>query len=104
LARNLFFLKATAPAQSPDLNPIEMVWADLKHYVSSKMCTNLMEIQTSIGEYKASLTPQKCSAFIQHLRKVRLLFDEIIIHLAIPSVSLKLNIVFCIIAIRSCRM
>ena len=28
--------KCETPAQSPDLNPIEMVWADLKAFVGSK--------------------------------------------------------------------
>ena len=59
-----------APAQSPDLNPIEMVWADMKNYIASKLCKNLDDIKVAIGEYRITLSPEKCSRFIGHLKKV----------------------------------
>ena len=62
--------KVKSPAQSPDLNPIEILWADLKRYIRSKMCSSLTEIIQSIDEYKQTLTIKKCASFISHLKKV----------------------------------
>ena len=63
-------LWAKAPAQSPDLNPSELVWADMKKFVSTKLCKNLDEVQLAIDEYRFGLTPQKCQKCISHLQKV----------------------------------
>ena len=41
----LFKKKCESPAQSPDLNPIEMVWADMKAFVASRFCRNLHEVK-----------------------------------------------------------
>ena len=35
---NGFIKKIKAPALSSDLDPIEMVWSDLKSYVRKKIC------------------------------------------------------------------
>ncbi len=66
----LFTIKCESPAQSPDLNPIEMVWADMKAFVASRFCRNLDEVKDSIFDYKKTLTPEKCERFINHLKKV----------------------------------
>ena len=47
---------AKAPAQSPDLNLTELVWADIKKFVSTKLCNNLEEAQLAIDEYRSGLT------------------------------------------------
>ena len=62
--------KCESPAQSPDLNPIEIIWADLKAYVRSKCCRTTYELNNAIAEYKKTLTPEKCGRFISHLKKV----------------------------------
>ena len=71
-----FFLiiKIKAPAQSPDLNPIEYVWADLKSYVRKTKCSSLLEISRAIAEYRKTLTPRKCATFIESLKKVLEIF------------------------------
>ena len=63
-------IKGESPANSPDLNPIELMFGDLKLYVAEKMCTNL-EVRSAIGSYRKTLTPEKCASFISHLYQVR---------------------------------
>jgi len=50
------------PAQSPDLNPIEHLWATLKHhlnrYESAPM--GILELWERIEECWASITPEEC--------------------------------------------
>lgn len=60
------------PAESPDLNPIEMLWHELKHhlrkYVKPKNKDELIHgIQTF---WTTKVTPEKCSKYIGHLQKV----------------------------------
>ena len=62
--------KIKSPASSPDLNPIEMLWADLKRYVRSKQCKNEREIIAAVFEFHRALTPEKCSKYIKKLIKV----------------------------------
>ena len=47
-----------------------MVWADMKAFVESRFCRNIIEVKEAIFEYKMTLTPEKCSKFIEHLRLV----------------------------------
>ena len=53
---NNSFLGAKSPAQLPDLNLSELVWADMKKFVSTKLCNNLEEVQLAIDEYRSGLT------------------------------------------------
>jgi transposase len=59
-----------APAKSPDLNPIEMVWNDLKTFVRSKGCISLGEMVTCIKEFEKALTPEKCQRYINKIHDV----------------------------------
>ena len=36
----IYNVQVKSPPKSPDLNPIEWVWADLKRFVRKKFCTN----------------------------------------------------------------
>jgi hypothetical protein len=49
-----------------------MVWADMKFYIASKMCSTLDEVKQAIKEYHKALTPEKCQSFIFHLQEVTL--------------------------------
>lgn len=41
-----------SPPNSPDLNPIEWVWSDLKNYVRSKVCKTESELVNAIFEFQ----------------------------------------------------
>ncbi len=59
-----------APPQSPDLNPVEMLWSELKRYVDQKFCKSYEEVLSSIEEFRLTVTPSKCRRYIKHLKKV----------------------------------
>jgi transposase len=49
------------------MNPIELVWGDMKLYVRNKMCKNDQEVWRAIEEYRKTITPEKCQRFISRL-------------------------------------
>lgn len=59
------------PAASPDLNPIELIWHSLKDYLRIEYKPrNLTQLKAGIKAFWATLTPEYCSKFIGHLKKV----------------------------------
>ena len=59
------------PAESPDLNPIENVWASLKYYLRyNYKPTNMATLESGIKEFWKMMTPELCSRYIAHLHKV----------------------------------
>jgi len=59
------------PPESPDLNPIELVWGSMKQYLRKfYKPRNLDELKAGIQQFWNSLTPQVCQRYISHLRKV----------------------------------
>jgi transposase len=67
------------PPYSPDINIIELVWADLKRYIRKKLCETEEQLVYRIHKYfKYKLTVKKCRNFINHLTKV-LKFIELLI-------------------------
>ena len=56
--------------QSPDLNPIEWVWADWKRYVRKQLCSSEKKLVTAVIQFWGKVTHMYCSNFIDHLRKV----------------------------------
>src|SRR6266699_4278887 len=55
----LFFL----PPYSPDLNPIEQVFAKLKHLLRRAAARNLDTVCAAIGQLLDSFTPQECANY-----------------------------------------
>lgn len=59
------------PAESPDLNPIENLWHELKEYIRREVkptCKN--ELVEGIIKFWTTVTPEKCRKYIGHLHKV----------------------------------
>ena len=56
------------PPESPDLNPIELVWGSMKQFLRSRYKPrNLDELKSGIEEFWLTLTLQVCRKYIQHL-------------------------------------
>ena len=55
----LFFL----PKYSPDLNPIEQVFAKLKHLLRKAAARTVQTVCAAIGELLGSFTSQECAAY-----------------------------------------
>ena len=69
-------MKKRSPAQSPDLNPIEWVWSDLKQYVRKQYCSNQEELITAIHRFQQKLTPGYCQKYIKKLKEVENLTES----------------------------
>ena len=54
------------PPYSPDLNPIEQVFAKLKALLRSAACRTLDALWTRIGSVLTRFTAQECAAYIAH--------------------------------------
>lgn len=59
---NLLYL----PAYSPDLNPIEMLFAQLKAYLRKAKARSVETLWTIIGHFIDTVTPQQCANYIAH--------------------------------------
>ena len=58
----LFFL----PKYSPDLNPIEQVFAKLKHLLRKAAARTVEAVCAAIGEVLAAFTPQECANYFRN--------------------------------------
>ena len=59
------------PPESPDLNPIENVWGSLKQYLKNVYKPKILEeLKSGIQQFWQTLTPERCTHYINHLRKV----------------------------------
>ena len=57
------------PAQSPDINVIELLWSDLKRFVRSRNTRTVNQIVESVRLFERSLTADKCQKYIRHCNK-----------------------------------
>ena len=53
------------PSQSPDLNPIEHFWADLKMLARAKRPTNLTQLHDLCQEEWAKIHPTYCGKLVE---------------------------------------
>jgi len=60
-----------SPPRSHDLNPIELVWTDLIQVVAKRLPKTIGQVVVAVKEYWKTLTPEKCSEFIDKLVDVR---------------------------------
>ena len=59
------------PAESPDLNPIENLWHELKEYIRRETKpTTKAELIQGILEFWETVDIEKCNRYINHLKKV----------------------------------
>ena len=59
------------PPESPDMNPIENIWHELKHHLRNvKKPRTAVELESAIKEFWLTVTPEKCRKYISHLTKV----------------------------------
>ncbi|VDI13778.1 Hypothetical predicted protein [Mytilus galloprovincialis] len=59
------------PSESPDLNPIEMVWNMLKRRLAKKDLKTKEDLETALEDFwTTDLTVECCNRFIDHLYKV----------------------------------
>lgn len=57
---------------SADINPIECVWAELKHYIARKVksLTKADLVRGIVQFWSRRMTPAKCRMYIRHTHKV----------------------------------
>ena len=59
------------PAESPDLNPIENLWHELKEYIRRVVKPKIkQELIDGIIAFWQTVDQSKCRRYIRHLRKV----------------------------------
>ena len=60
------------PPESPDLNPIEMLWHELKHFLRNVVKPMIKdELLEGIARFwREKLNPAKCVRYIGHIQKV----------------------------------
>ena len=59
------------PPESPDCNPIENLWHELKDFLRAKVKPrNMAELKVGIKSFWSTVTRAKCTKYINHLQKV----------------------------------
>lgn len=57
------------PSQSPDLNPIEMLWSDLKKAVHARKPTNLQQLRQFCTEEWGKIPVERCQKLVSGYKK-----------------------------------
>ena len=60
-----------SPAESPDVNPIELLWGSTKTFIRDKgKPKNFGQLKDGIHKYWTAVTPAVCTSYIDNLQKV----------------------------------
>ena len=54
------------PPYSPDLNPIELMFAKLKHLLRSAAARSIDRLWTGLSDRLRKFTPAECSQYLRH--------------------------------------
>ncbi|KAK6032917.1 hypothetical protein OSTOST_00878 [Ostertagia ostertagi] len=57
------------PPESPDLNPIELVWGNMKSFVRKRNVRTVEELRNAVLVFWKTLTPAVCAKYILGIRK-----------------------------------
>ena len=82
------------PPESPDLNPIELVWHELKHHLRANVKPRTKEaLVESIKQFWAqAMTVEKCKRYINHIKKYcQLLWNVKDVHQVAELVDANVN-------------
>ena len=59
-----------SPANSSDLNPIELLWHSMKDYTRKKFCTDNLVFKYAVTEWADTINPEICQNYINKLKEV----------------------------------
>ena len=60
------------PQESLDMNPIELVWHEMKHYLRKFIKPKTKEeLLNDLNKFwREQMTPEKCTRYIDHLKRI----------------------------------
>ena len=59
-----------SPAESPDINPIENLWKEMKDLCAKERPKGKDDLVAAVLKFWETVTPEKCNRYIDHVKKV----------------------------------